>query len=153
MFRLRDVMNDSENRDVSEETGLLCSEKSKTRQSDADSADINVILERMKIGYEVPKDVRVPRYGDFEDAMDFESSMNAIRAAELSFMAMSGKVRAEFGNDPQRFLDFCEERDSEGKLANLDRMVKLGLAVRPEAPAEAPIVKVRVVPDPPAGAA
>jgi len=139
LSRLRDVMNETEAREVSDATGLFCQDKSLCRRSDQDSADINVIMERMKVGYEVPTNVRVPQYGDFENALSFEESMNAIRMAQVSFMAMSGKVRAEFGNDPQRFLDFCDARDSDGKLLNRDRMVKLGLAVAPEPLPVAPV--------------
>lgn len=146
--RLRDVMNLIEAREVSDATALLCKDKSKTRQSDADGADINVLMDKMRVGYEVPVGVRVPRYGDFELVTDFGDAMNAIRAAQESFMRMSGKVRAEFNNDPQRFLEFCEARDSKGDLANYDRMVKLGLAVPPEAVVEPPVMNVRVVADP-----
>lgn len=151
-MRFRDYYDSNEAIEVSDATGLACADKSLCRRSDQDAADINVIMEKMKVGYEVPTGVRVPQYADFSEAMNFEESMNAIRAAQVSFMALPGKVRAEFNNDPQRFLAFCEERDSSGVRVNFDRMVKLGLAVKPEAPPEPPIVKVQVVPDAPAGA-
>jgi len=150
---LRDVMNGTEAREVSDATSLVCSDKSLCRRSEQDDADINVIIERMRIGYEVPTNLRRPVYADFSEAMNFEESMNAIRAAQVSFMALPGKVRAEFGNDPQRFLDFCEERDSEGRLVNEARMLKLGLAVAPEAVPEAPVMKVEVVGNPVGGVA
>lgn len=148
----RDLYDGEEARKVSDETALACLDKSLCRRSDQDSADINVLMERMKVGYEVPVNVRPPEYSDFTNALDFAESMNAIRAAQVSFGAMPAKVRERFMNDPQRFLEFCEERDFEGKRVNYDEMVRLGLAVAPEAPSEPPIVNVRVVPDPAAGA-
>lgn len=144
----RDVYDLEQARVVSDETALCKFDKSKTRQSDTDSADINLMMEKMRVGYEVPQNVRVPQYGDFTVVGDFEDAMNAVAAAKVSFMAMSGETRLEFNNDPQRFLEFCEARDSEGRRVNLDRMVKLGLAVEPEAVLEPRVVNVRVIPDP-----
>ena len=37
---------------------------------------------------QLPENVRVPQYVDFEEAFDFQSSMNVIRAAEEAFAAM-----------------------------------------------------------------
>ena len=42
----------------------------------------------------MPENVRVPQYVDFEEAFDFQSSMNVIRAAELN-QASAMKARAE----------------------------------------------------------
>lgn len=147
-YRLREYYNDSESADVSDATALLCEDKTLTKQSMADDCDINVIMERMKVGYEVPADVRVPRYGDFTAVTNFEDAMNAIRAAELSFMEMSGKTRARFSNNPQEFLEFCEARNSNGELENYDEMLKLGLAVPKPAVVEPAVVKVEVVNQP-----
>ena len=42
---------------------------------------------------QLPENVRVPQYVDFEEAFDFHSSMNVIRAAEEAFNAMPAEVR------------------------------------------------------------
>lgn len=124
---------------VSMETGLACPEPTLTVQSTRDEVDINTIVDRFGITGAIPTDVRVPQYEDFADVFDFRSAIEAIAMAEDSFMSMPAKVRAEFSNDAQQFLEFCS------KPENLPRMRELGLAV-PEKPAEPEkIQKVEVV--------
>lgn len=108
---------------VSEETGTPTGpEPSKTVQSEKDNADINVIVKRFGVTGQLPTNVRVPRFGDFDTVNDFQTAMNAVREAQTSFMAMPAAVRARFGNDPQAFLEFC------GDEKNIDELRKLGLA-------------------------
>lgn len=110
----------------------------KTQQQFREEADINTIVRRFKVTGLAPQGVRVPQYGDFTAAVDFRQSMDAIRAAQISFMAMPAKVRERFGNDPQSFLEFCSDAN------NLDEMRKLGLAVPKKEdakPAEKPAEK------------
>ena len=81
----------------------------------------------------MPEDVRVPQYVDFEEAFDFQSSMNVIRAAEEAFNAMPAEVRDRFQNDPGRFLEFAND------ASNYDEALKMGLAIkRPEKAAVGP---------------
>lgn len=108
---------------VSDKTGLKCVDKSRTKQEFKEECDINTIIDRFGIGYEIPQGVRVPQYADFSDAMDFHDALNAVRQASESFMAMSAATRAEFGNDAARFVEFCSRPE------NLPRMRQLGLAV------------------------
>lgn len=126
---------------VSEETGLKCEDESLAQQQFAEEVDINTILRRFHITGELPENVRVPTYGDFTEVYDFQSAVNAIALARESFEEMPAEVRAEFNNDPGKFVEFCS------KPENLERMRKLGLAVpaQPAVPAgPAPAV------DPPA---
>lgn len=107
---------------------------SRTVQSDAMETDINVIVARFGLTGMLPQNVRPPIEADFIDVVDFRDAMNAIRAAQESFAAMPANVRERFQNDPARFVDFCTA-EVDGKLANLDEMRKLGLAVdRPVEP-------------------
>ena len=70
---------------------------------------------------------------DFEEAFDFQSSMNVIRAAEEAFNAMPAEVRDRFQNDPGRFLEFAND------ASNYDEALKMGLAIkRPEKAAVRP---------------
>lgn len=115
---------------VSEETGLFCVDPSLTVQSTKDECDINVIVDRFGITGQMPESLRVPRFEDFGDTVfDYRSAVEAIALAEDSFMSMPARVRAEFSNDPQVFLEFCSNAE------NLPRMRELGLAL-PEKPAE-----------------
>lgn len=110
---------------VSDATGLRCLDPSRAVQSQRDESDINTIVRNFGVTGQLPASVRVPTYGDFEGVDDYRSAIEAIRAAEASFMAMPGEVRARFGNDPQAFIEFCEDS------SNLEEMRKLGLAISP----------------------
>ena len=70
--------------------------------------------------------------------------MNAVREASEGFMELPAKLRAQFDNDPQLFLEFVADD------ANRDKAVELGLIKAPAAD-PGPML-VRVVPDDPAGA-
>lgn len=115
------------------ETGLECKDVSLAVQSQRDEADINTIVRNFGVTGNLPANVRVPSYGDFTGVDDYRSAIEAVRAAEASFMAMNAKVRAEFDNDPQLFLEFCENP------ANVERMKELGLAVSTAPPAPDPV--------------
>lgn len=108
---------------VSEATGLSCPEPSKTRQADAVDADINNIVRNFGVTGALPQGVRVPMYQDFDEVYDYRSAIEAVRAAETSFMQMPAQIRARFQNDPQAFVEYCADP------ANLPEMRELGLAV------------------------
>ena len=67
---------------VSNETALDCGDESVTQQCFKDECDINILLAKFAVTGQLPENVRVPQYVDFEEAFDFHSSMNVIRAAE-----------------------------------------------------------------------
>lgn len=126
--------------EASDETAIVCNDKTLTQQHFKEDADINVIVERFRVTGALPENVRMPEYADFEGIFDFQSAMNTIRMAEESFMAMDAKVRARFNNDPQAFLEFCSNKD------NLAEARKLGLVPAEELPKPpAPPLKVEVV--------
>ena len=60
---------------------MRCEDVSRAKQSFKDECDINVIVERFGIGYEMPTGVVAPVYGDFTQAGDFRSAMDAVVAA------------------------------------------------------------------------
>jgi len=99
-------------------------------QSQRDEADINTIVKNFGVTGQLPQGIRMPTYGDFYGANDYQSALAAIAEADASFMAMPANVRERFGNDPQQFLEFCAD------YGNIEEMRKLGLAV-PE-PVEKP---------------
>lgn len=129
---------------LSEKTGLVCKDESLAKQSFAEECDINTIVRRFGLNGQLPSEVPVIYNGDFSEVVtDFQSAMNLVVAARESFMLMPADVRSRFGNDPAAFVDFCSELDDGGKLANLEEMRKLGLAVpapvvAAPAPASAP---------------
>lgn len=125
---------------VSLETGQANAEPSMTVQADREEADINVILDRFGITGQLPENVRRPTFQDFgETVFDYRTAIEAISMAEDAFLSMPAKVRSEFDNDPQKFLEFCSEEK------NLPRMRELGLAVPAKEPEPEKIQKVEVV--------
>lgn len=130
---------------VSDDTGLECKDPSLTKQADAEDADINTIVRKFNITGQLPQNVRMPTYGDFSGIFDFHTAQNVIRQATESFMAMPADVRAEFHNDPQEFLEFCDNPD------NRERARKLGLLVPEEPTPPAPKAADETIPPAPKG--
>lgn len=93
----------------------------RTQQHFAEEADINTIVKRFNLTGQLPTDLRMPQYGDYEEAVDFHSAMNIIANANSTFMQLPAHIRARFENDPQQFLDFCSDP------ANMDEAAELGL--------------------------
>ena len=77
---------------VSNETALDTGEDAVTQQCFKDECDINILLAKFAVTGHLPENVRVPQYVDFEEAFDFHSSMNVIRAAEEAFNAMPAHI-------------------------------------------------------------
>lgn len=106
---------------VSEDTGFVPAGKSLTVQDQAHEADINTIVKRFGLTGQLPSNLRMPSYGDFEGVSSYQDALHAIRAAEASFMSLPGVLRARFDNDPALFVEFCSDP------RNRDEAVKLGL--------------------------
>lgn len=106
---------------MSDETGLACLDESLADQSSREEADINTLVRRFGIGELPVRDVRAPWYGDFTGLKSPHEMAQALVEAQAVFMQMPAKVRAEFDNDPHRFVDFCSKDE------NYDRMCDMGL--------------------------
>lgn len=108
--------------------------KSMTRQSFKDQVNINTILAKYRKSGMIEHLNRVsPFYGDVSELQGYQESLAVVQRADELFGALSSDVRARFGNDPSRMVDFL--RDSR----NFDEAVKMGLIVkRPEKAPEAP---------------
>lgn len=120
---------------VSDLTGLLCDpEEGLTQQQFKEDSDINVIVSRFGLTGELPDDFRPPVSGDFRGITNFHDALNAVRAAEESFMELPGELRKRFSHDPQLLIEFVED----GR--NRDEAVRLGLI---PAPVVVPVVDVK----------
>lgn len=98
-------------------------EPTKTKQSDAESADINWIMKRYEQTGQLPEMIRgEPSYGDFSDMGSYQEALNIVQFAQAQFYALDAHIRARFGNDPAQFLAFTNNPE------NAAEMVKLGLA-------------------------
>lgn len=92
------------------------------QQSDYDRSDINLIVERfVRTGVLESVNRTQGQYGDFSEVTDYHSALLQVQQAQESFMTLPAQVRAEFANDPGKFLDFVSDE------ANMDKMAEMGL--------------------------
>lgn len=129
---------------------------SRTKQDFKDQCDINNIIKAYKITGQVQHISAAAAQGRFEylpDPMEFQDSLNTIRAADQAFAALPAKIRDRFANDPALFLGFLSDPE------NADEARRLGI-LNPSAaplpsgppnipPAAPPAETVSVPPDAP----
>lgn len=139
----RSVLFNYDRDQVSFETGLRCEDPSLAVQSQAEEADINVIVKRFGVTGMLPESVRIPQYGDFTGPSDFQSSMEYVAAAQSAFMELPAALRAEFNNDPGEFLAYAEDPANAEALRNT-----FGVEVEGREVPQVPDVKNPPVPDP-----
>lgn len=109
-------------------------EPTKTRQSEKDSADINVIVKRFAAQGVISLNSKPGLFLDVSEMGDYREAVEQVRQADEFFMQLSSAVRKRFDNDPAVFLDFVSNPE------NRDEMAKLGLlgdVPVPEVPVEA----------------
>lgn len=109
--------------EASFESGLECKDESLTLQSQAEDADINVIVKRFGVTGQLPQVRMPPTYGDFDSVDNYREALDLIREADRSFMLLPADVRARFKNDAGAFVDFAMDP------ANIEELRKMGLAV------------------------
>lgn len=110
-------------------TALKCNPKrDRTLQSQAQDADINVIVKRFADTGVLPQGSRIPQYGDFEGITDFREAVEVVKAAERAFMRLPAELRFKLGNDPQQFIEYCSDPK------NLPELRKYGFAEPEKAP-------------------
>lgn len=107
-----------------------------TKQSDADAADINKILQRYQRTGQLPELIKSnPQYGDFSDVGSYLDAVQRVQMAQYQFDNLDAHVRKRFENDPAQFLAFASNPN------NASELVKLGLAtlsepVKPSTPSQ-----------------
>jgi len=105
----------------SADSALVFSKPSLTKQSFRDECDINNILRKFNVTGQLPVGSVQPQYGDFSGVTDYQSALNAVMAAQDSFLALPAKIRSRFQNDPALFVEFASDE------ANKDELKALGL--------------------------
>lgn len=126
---------------------LDCSkDKPLTQQSAKDECDINMIIERIKRGADIPNaSPNPPRYADFTVIpKDLRECLNIVRQADDLFMSLDAKVRRRFDNDPAMLLDFLNDPSNQAEALELGLVEAPPKAVveppsTPQAPAEKPV--------------
>lgn len=94
-----------------------------TKQSFAEEADINTIVRRFGLTGQLPVDVAVPQFVDFDGVIDYHSAMIQVRAAQEGFMQLPASVRERFHNEPGELVAFVSDE------ANRAEAEKLGLVI------------------------
>lgn len=101
---------------------------SRTRQEFAEECDVNQIMKKFEAtGVISHQNPRQPMYLDLSEPIDLQRALDIVAEATESFMSLPARVRAEFDNDPVRFVSFAEDP------SNLGQLREWGLAP-PEAP-------------------
>lgn len=118
-------------------TALVTTEPSMTVQSQAEDADINVIMERFGITGLAPQVPIPPSYGDFDGVSDYRTALHVMQEARDSFEMLPAKLRNRFENDPAKFLDFVY--DPQTTRVQLEELGMVLPAVEP-APQKVEIV-------------
>lgn len=111
---------------ASDESAITCLDASLAQQHAKEESDINTIVRRFGLTGELPSGVRMPQYGDFVGIGDYHSALNAVKAADSSFMELPADLRTRFDNDPAKFVEFCSDESNRAEAE------KLGL-VQPQA--------------------
>lgn len=113
---------------------LACNpEEGLTQQSFKDECNVNIIVERYtKTGLwssSLKPGSRVPMFGDFTAAPDFQTCMDKINQAQADFDSLPSRLRKRFNNNPAELLAFLHDPQ------NKDEAIALGIFAKPEAPA------------------
>ncbi len=97
-----------------ERVTLECEGKSRVKQSFAEESNINNIMAKYeKTGILEHVNEHQGNYGDFADVEDYQTSVNKVIAAKEMFMGIPARIRADFENDPGKFLDFATNPENE----------------------------------------
>jgi len=105
-----------------------------TKQSFRDECNINKIMAKFqRTGLINHYAKHAPQYMDIP-AIDYHEALNIVADAESMFEELPSTIRAQFENDPHKFLEFVQDPN------NLDKMREMGLAKPSQAPESPPEV-------------
>ncbi len=134
-----------------------------TKQSEKDSTDVNLIMDSwVQAGAAVAGYMNAApgSYGDFSSGIDYHAALDAVKEADVAFMALSPKIRSHVKNDPGEYLDMMFDparREEVEQLGIVDSEVPVGAGTAARGAAEGPSGPVKeeapVVDSPAAGAA
>ncbi|AXH76057.1 MAG: internal scaffolding protein [Microviridae sp.] len=110
--------------EISDQSGLHTGSEGGAKQSFKDEVDINTIVKRFGIGYEMPEPSFLPGTQDFTNIGDFHSAMNLIARAKEQFEEFPANIRARFDNNAADWADFCLKEENRGELAKMGLLTK-----------------------------
>lgn len=99
---------------------LVCKGDRLTKQSFKDKCDINKIVNGYrKHGVITHVRAGVPVYDDVSNVPDYQTALNVVRDANLLFSSLPAKIRARFGNDPERMVAFVADERNRAEAQEL----------------------------------
>lgn len=120
---------------ASRDSGLCCTEPTRTQQQFAEEVDINTIVRRFGLTGMLPQGLKTPLQGDFTEVVDYQSALNLIKASDEAFMALPANVRSRFRNDAQEFLEFVSDEKNRPEAEQLGLVVTRSKPPETAAPA------------------
>ncbi len=108
-------------------TGITFTGKTRTKQSEAQDADINAIIKRHdRTGVVTHLASKAPRYGDFSQSVTLQEALDLVHQSDDAFMQLPSEVRRESGNDPARMLELLATQEGTERLieARLDAEIR-----------------------------
>ena len=101
---------------------------SMTKQHLKDEADVNKIIKRYGLAQIQQNAAMVElQYGEIT-SMSLQEAIDMVEKANEAFLTVPSEIRAKFNNDAGAWIDYATNP------ANLDELVKLGLASPKEEP-------------------
>lgn len=104
--------------------GFKTEGQSLTRQSEADSCDINKIMERFDRTGQLPISMKQPQFGDAR-IVGFQEAKQIVIQAQEAFNELPAKARAHFGHDPQNMLNALADNSE----ANVNKLLEMGILI------------------------
>lgn len=103
-----------------------------TKQSDAESANVNNIVAQFIAGVQ-PQGITIHEgtFADVSNIGDYLSCLNTVRTAEATFAELPARIRDRYANDPSNLIEALFDP------AQTEELIALGLLKQEPAP-EAP---------------
>lgn len=96
-----------------EKTRVHFEDESLTQQHHTETVDIHNILKKYKQTGVIQHVAQYKgSYGDFASAPDFQTAQNIIAQADSMFETVPAHIRADFDNDPAKFLEFMQNNEN-----------------------------------------
>lgn len=95
----------------------------KVQQHSKEQCDIEAMVAKYKRTGQM-KIMQNPMYGDFSKISSYHDAQNQILAAEAAFMQIPSKIRQMFDNNPQKIIDFVNDKKNDVKCVELGLLDK-----------------------------
>lgn len=108
---------------------------SMTKQSDAESADVNNIVAQFIRGVTPPGlTIHEGTFADVSNVGDYLSCVNTVKQAEAAFAELPARLRDRFGNDPSNLIEALFDPNMAAELTELGVLAPATEAPTPEVP-------------------